>query len=161
MSRSTLLYYDGIGLLCPAYRTRTKYRIYSESDHDRLEQICILRDTGISLSEIKIILDQSISNRAEILQKRLKSIQSEINTLREQQRHIVQLLECPKLLADLPMLSKEQWISILQSSGLDEAGMDRWHYEFEKSAPESHQSFLESLGLSEEEIDEIRQRYSG
>ena len=40
LSRSTLLYYDSIGLLKPSSRTESEYRQYSEDDAARLEQIC-------------------------------------------------------------------------------------------------------------------------
>lgn len=57
LSRSTLLYYDKIGLLMPSARTSAGYRSYSEEDRKRLEQICLYRETGISLEDMKIILD--------------------------------------------------------------------------------------------------------
>ena len=34
--------------------------------------------------------------------------------------------------------------------------MHRWHVEFEALAPESHQDFLESLGIGKSEIASIR-----
>lgn len=39
LSRSTLLYYDRIGLLQPSGRTEAGYREYTRSDADRLERI--------------------------------------------------------------------------------------------------------------------------
>lgn len=52
LSRSTLLYYDRIGLLRPSRRTLSRYRQYSEKDVQRLEQICTLRKTGLRLKDI-------------------------------------------------------------------------------------------------------------
>src|SRR5262245_19662656 len=40
LSRSTLLYYDRIGLLAPSGRTGSGYRSYSEKDYRQLERIC-------------------------------------------------------------------------------------------------------------------------
>ncbi len=75
LSRSTLLYYAKIGLLKASGRSPSKYRIYSEADRMRLEQICMYRQMGISLSEIKEILDSKQENTAtEILKFRLKEI---------------------------------------------------------------------------------------
>jgi hypothetical protein len=51
---------------------------------------------------------------------------------------------------------KERWVSMLRAAGPDEDGMSRWHQQFEKQAPEAHQDFLESLGLSRQEIRNIR-----
>ena len=40
--------------------------------------------------------------------------------------------------------------------GLDEAQMHRWHRLFESRHPDSHQTFLEWLGISRQDIDQIR-----
>lgn len=56
LSRSTLLYYDRIGLLRPSGRSRTNYRVYSNADRQRLEQICRYRRTGMSLETIAAVL---------------------------------------------------------------------------------------------------------
>jgi hypothetical protein len=45
---------------------------------------------------------------------------------------------------------------MLRSAGLDDAGMRAWHIEFEKHSPEAHQDFLESIGISPDEISVIR-----
>jgi len=156
LSRSTLLYYDHIGLLQPAFRTESGYRIYSQTECERLEQICAFREAGINLSDIRAMLNQQETSSVRILKKRLGHIQREIRILHRQQRYIVHLLGCSDVLNEFPVLTKEKWISILVASGLDETGMNQWHYEFEKSAPEAHHAFLESLGLSEDEILEVR-----
>jgi DNA-binding transcriptional MerR regulator len=57
LSRSTLRYYDSIGVLSPIKRGKGNYRMYSEEDCKRLEQISNYRQTGLSLQEIKEILD--------------------------------------------------------------------------------------------------------
>ena len=48
LSRSTLLYYESIGLLKPPSRSGGNYRRYGEQDLQRLEQICLYRDAGLS-----------------------------------------------------------------------------------------------------------------
>lgn len=53
-------------------------------------------------------------------------------------------------------MTKEKWTSIMQSAGLTEADMHRWHIEFERSAPEDHRQFLEFLHIPSEEIERIR-----
>lgn len=49
----TLHYYDEIGLLSPAERTESGYRLYGGGDIIRLQQICSLRQLGFSLDEIR------------------------------------------------------------------------------------------------------------
>lgn len=156
LSRSTLLYYDSIGLLSPSYRSGNGYRMYNEKDFKRLESICTLRNTGISLQEIKKILTSSSYEAAVVLQKRLQQLNNEIAELRKQQHFIIHLLEEPALLGKAGILSKKEWVRILENAGLDEEGRNRWHQEFEKNAPQAHKDFLESLGISEQEVEEIR-----
>ena len=53
-------------------------------------------------------------------------------------------------------MTKEVWVSILKAAGLDDAGMKNWHIEFERTSPEAHQDFLESLGIEKHEVAAIR-----
>ena len=57
LSRSTLLYYDSIGLLTPSERTPANYRIYSDKDIRRMEQIAVYREAGLPLQTIGAMLD--------------------------------------------------------------------------------------------------------
>jgi DNA-binding transcriptional MerR regulator len=57
LSRSTLLYYESIGLLRPPARNNGNYRCYSERDLLRLQQICVYRDAGLKLEDIRALLD--------------------------------------------------------------------------------------------------------
>lgn len=53
----TLHFYDRLGLLAPTARTESGYRLYGESDLERLEQILALRFVGLGLDQIKHLLD--------------------------------------------------------------------------------------------------------
>ena len=52
-----LHHYDRLGLLRPARRTRAGYRLYADRDVARLEQIVALKFIGLSLKEIKTVLE--------------------------------------------------------------------------------------------------------
>ncbi len=156
LSRSTLLYYDQIGLLKPAARTRTGYRVYTPTEHEKLRRIDSLRKTGLSLEQISRIIDSEDSRATDILQNRLARINEEIKELRLQQNIIIRLLNNKEMLKNSRVITKEIWVGLLRSAGLDESGMNRWHIEFEHSAPEAHQDFLEFIGLTGKEIEEIR-----
>src|SRR5262252_9101014 len=85
LSRSALLYYDRIGLLSPSERSRSGYRVYSDRDTRRLEAICRYREIGLSLGQIRELLDGATGRTAEILEARLDQLNAEIGRLREQQ----------------------------------------------------------------------------
>ncbi len=156
LSRSTLLYYDAIGLLQPSARSTAGYRLYSEKDQERMAAIQGYREAGIALETIAEMLESGGGRLRRRLDERLTAINCEIARLRYQQQVIVGLLHNDAALARTRVMTKKRWTALLSASGLDEAGMRRWHREFEAQSPEAHQDFLESLGIDAREIDEIR-----
>lgn len=157
LSRSTLLYYDSIGLFSPSGRSRTNYRMYTEADRTRLEQICTYRKTGLSLSDIsRILITGGRRGIVPLLEKRLDALNREIRSLRSQQHFIVKLLKSDRALARIRVMDKESWIRLLDAAGLDQAAREKWHAEFERRAPAAHQDFLESLGIAPKEAALIR-----
>jgi DNA-binding transcriptional MerR regulator/SAM-dependent methyltransferase len=155
LSRSTLLYYDRIGLLRPSWRTQADYRLYTQADLDRLERICFFREAGLSLSEIARLLENT-RNDSPILEKRLREIGRQMAALKSQQRVIAGMLKTVAAGHDASGLDKELWVSLQKACGLDEAALKRWHTEFERRAPGAHHAFLLSLGLSEKEALQVR-----
>src|SRR4029450_5630969 len=57
VSIGALNHYDEIGLLVPRFRTDAGYRLYTDADLLRLQQILIGRELGLSLEEIGRSLD--------------------------------------------------------------------------------------------------------
>jgi MerR family transcriptional regulator, thiopeptide resistance regulator len=155
LSRGTLLYYESIGLLKPPARSAANYRRYSEQDLRRLQQICAYRHAGLTLADVRAILDRRETDAAAVLKRRLIALDSEIETLRAHQRAILKLLKTDSF-GRKKMITKEKWVGIMKGSGLTEADMHRWHAEFERAAPEEHQEFLEFLHIPGEEIRSIR-----
>ena len=156
LSRSTLLYYDRIGLLSPSRHQKGEYRIYGLAEQERLKLICLYRKSGLALKEIKRILDNEETNATACLIARFRQLDRDIMELKEQQAVIANMLQNPSLLsASLPM-TKELWTRILRASGLSEEMMRNWHIQFEKAAPDEHLAFLRFLQIPAEEIRTIR-----
>ena len=155
LSRSTLLYYDRIGLLHPSGRTQADYRLYSTEDSARLEQICFYRDAGLGLSEIAELLKQNDQSGA-ILKRRLRQTCEEITRLRLKQQLIAGMLTTVAAGPEASGLDRELWLNLQQACDLDETAARRWHTEFERRAPGAHHDFLLSLGLNEKEAIEVR-----
>jgi MerR family transcriptional regulator, thiopeptide resistance regulator len=63
----TLHHYDEIGLLVPAERSDAGYRLYSESDLERLFQVLLYRELGFPLEAIACMLDEPAVDRREAL----------------------------------------------------------------------------------------------
>ncbi|HTS60669.1 MAG TPA: MerR family transcriptional regulator [Candidatus Acidoferrales bacterium] len=156
LSRSTVLYYESIGLLKRPARTSGNYRAYSDKDLERLRQICIYRESGLTLNDIRSLLDTRTGDAGAVLRRRFAEIGAAIERLREHQHAIARLLRGTTQIRRNQVITKEKWTSIMRSAGFSEEDMRRWHKEFEKSAPTEHQEFLEFLHIPAEEIKSIR-----
>jgi DNA-binding transcriptional MerR regulator len=155
LSRSTLLYYDRIGLLCASTRSSAGYRLYSEADERRLTRVVALRATGLPLDAIRQALDEDESV-ATVLRHQGRQLGAQEQALRTQQQVLRQMLEC-----DLPAtapahLDRKAWTALFRAIGLGDAEMRQWHAEFERSRPEAHRVFLASLGIPAADIARIR-----
>ena len=157
LSRSTLLYYESIGLLRPAQRSVGNYRCYGEQDAERLRQICFYRDAGLKLEDVRAVLDRPATDATRVLERRLTELNTEIETLRKHQQTILKLLQS-RTLRRMKVINKEKWVEIMSAAGLSREQMQRWHHEFEKTAPAEHQEFLEFLHIPADEVQLIRQR---
>jgi DNA-binding transcriptional MerR regulator len=69
-----LHHYDRLGLLKPSGRTDAGYRLYTDRDLVRLEQIVALKFIGFPLSKIRDLLDRKEMNLAEMLRQQRQSI---------------------------------------------------------------------------------------
>ena len=89
------------------------------------------------------------------MREHLNELGKEIDLLKQQQKAIIAVLQDPKLL-EKNMVTKERWVEIMIAAGFNEAAMTVWHQKFEEMEPNEHQKFLESLGISPDEIQQIR-----
>lgn len=156
LSRSTLLYYDRLGLLRPAARSGANYRRYGREDARRLELICLYRSAGVPLAGIRRILDGPAGAVRGVLEARLAALQAEIAALRGQQDVVLRVLQRPDLALRYRGLDRRGWVALLRAVGLDEPAMRRWHAAFEAAAPDAHREFLRTLRIPEREIGRIR-----
>jgi MerR family transcriptional regulator, thiopeptide resistance regulator len=95
VSVRTLRYYDNVGLLSPSRYTEAGYRLYTDADFSRLQQILALKFLGFSLDEIK----QCLQVGPTILQESLAFQKAMMQEKREQLNAIIQAIdETEKLL---------------------------------------------------------------
>lgn len=157
LSRSTLLYYDRIGLLKPSGQSSAGYRLYDEKAAERMKRIDTFRKAGLSLEAIKEIVCADTDDSIEVaLEKRLMNLNKEMAALQAQQHLVVQLLQSRGRHPRQRGVDVVQWVKMLEEAGMDEQARRRWHMAFERDAPDAHELFLRSLGLSDAEIAEIR-----
>lgn len=89
VSVQTLHHYDRIDLLKPSLRLSNGYRIYSEKDLLRLQQIIALKFFGFELAQIKTLLAGSAEAvehfkvQAKLLEQKARTMLDAVNALRQ------------------------------------------------------------------------------
>ena len=156
LSRSTLLYYDWLGLLRPSGRTGSGYRYYTDADCSRLERIRHFREAGLTLKEIQAVLRSGGKPGTKLLEQRMRETAENIIGLKNQQRLLAGMLRQVASGKRPASVDKRLWVEMLRAAGMDQKAMSRWHTEFERRAPDGHNEFLLSLGISADEVARIR-----
>ncbi|MDT9000637.1 MerR family transcriptional regulator [Paucibacter sp. APW11] len=163
LARTSVLHYETLGLLRPRARSDAGYRLYGEAELERLQRICQLRQSGLALADIQLLLRPMVAGNERrdagpraLLERRLLGLSQEVEHLRRQQRLLAQLLAAPGSSAAGPQWDKAAWVELLRRAGFDDAAMQLWHTEFERDDPQEHARFLASLGCSRSEIARIR-----
>lgn len=127
VSRSTLLYYEKIGLIS-AKRRDNNYRSYSEHDIEKLIFILQLKDSGLSLQESLDVFEQKL--RPDLLQEKLDLLDKDIAKKRQTR----------ELLAAL----------------IGQQSLRDFHIQSESKTPKAHQVWLQSQGLSIKDSQRLR-----
>lgn len=127
LSRSTLLYYEKLGLIC-GNRLDNGYRTYSEQDVQRVKLLQQLQAGGLTLKECQACLDSQI-NRESLVQ-RLAILDEDI--------------------------AKKQKARELLAAMLGRHSMREWHQNMDSQAPAAHFDWLIKQGFSEKEALRLR-----
>ncbi len=71
VSVRTLHHYDATGLLAPSARTEAGYRLYTDADIERLQQILVYRDLDLPLEEIgRLMSDPAVDRLGALVAQR-------------------------------------------------------------------------------------------
>lgn len=82
VSKHTLFHYDDIGLLSPSNKGLNGYRYYSFGQIEEFYVISVLKETGLSLTEIKeYIIKKSASDLLDLLEQQKSIIQRKLDNL--------------------------------------------------------------------------------
>ena len=79
----TLHHYDAIGLLKPTRVTEAGYRLYDDDTLERLFLILLFRECGLSLEEIRQMLDGSDRRREQILDTQISLLTAKAQHLQD------------------------------------------------------------------------------
>lgn len=97
LNPKTIRFYEEIGLLPPARRTPSGYRLYGAADRERLRFILKAKAVGLTLEEIKQVLDvrskgqQPCRHVLALLDQKLAAVDRQLRALSEFRRELVAL----------------------------------------------------------------------
>jgi DNA-binding transcriptional MerR regulator len=98
----TLHHYDQLGLLKPSGRTQAGYRLYSDRDLVKLEQIVVLKFLGLPLKQIAVLLagqeprlPEILRRQREILEERRAHLEKAIQAIGEAE-HVLAFARQPE-----------------------------------------------------------------
>ena len=161
LARSSVLHYEAIGLLVPQGRSPAGYRLYGDAQLERLRTIRRLREAGLSLEDIRGLLDRGDAPEpAALLEQRLLGLCRDAERIRAQQRSVARLLALAGS-GGGRVHDKASWVALLRRADFDDAAMRAWHTEFERDDPAGHATFLAALGLAPADADAIRRDAKG
>lgn len=155
VSIRTLHLYDEIGLLKPCERTASNYRLYSEKELLRLQQILFYKELGFSLKHIQDILDKPDFHLIHALEQHKKALIT-------RQARLSQLLNT----LDQTIFNLKQGDMMLNKAELHEAlyegfeheQAEAWHNEAqEKYGEEAMTRSYQALGkMSKTQLAELK-----
>ncbi|MGZ4886942.1 MAG: MerR family transcriptional regulator [Candidatus Aminicenantales bacterium] len=123
----TLHYYDQIGLLKPSFEKANGYRVYTETDLLKLQQIVTLKFMGFSLGQIRALLNSKGYEAVKALRVQAGAVKDEIARLREASRALEQVLN---RLETKGRIHQEKLIKILEVIQMGEDVKKTWHEKF-------------------------------
>ncbi|MDA1477948.1 MerR family transcriptional regulator [Bacillus changyiensis] len=125
ISVRTLHHYDEIGLLTPAETTESGYRLYSNDDLEKLQQILFFRELDFPLKKIKMILESPSYNRYEALQLHRKMLLEKRNRINQMMITIDKTIQYMK--GEIAMTNTEKFAGFDFSQDPYEAeARERW-----------------------------------
>jgi DNA-binding transcriptional MerR regulator len=73
-----LHHYDDIGLVSPTQRSAAGYRLYTDADLRRLQQVLLFRELGFALDAVRDLIDASPEHRRAALIEQRATLQSRL-----------------------------------------------------------------------------------
>ena len=87
-----LHHWDALGVATASYRANNGYRLYTNADIERIQQALIYRETGMSLTQIRDVLDSDV-DVAEHLRRQLQLLTEQSVHLDAKIHAVTRLLE--------------------------------------------------------------------
>lgn len=107
-----LRFYDQIGLFSPSGHSDSGHRLYNEADIKQLNQILSLKDLGLTLEEIQLVLKEHTYTPSDIVDIQIERIRKNIKI---QQKLLAELERIAERMNRQEPLSVDEFISLLET----------------------------------------------
>ena len=97
VSVRALHHWDETGLVHPSRRSAAGYRLYCEADIMRIQQVLVYRQTGMSLADIKAVLDEPGADALTHLRRQRELVQGQISHLQHKLSSIDMVIDIHQL----------------------------------------------------------------
>lgn len=157
LSRTTLMYYERLGLIRPLRRANSRYRTFRPADLQALFLIARWRAIGLPLATIRRLLAERQAVPGA-LRDHVRALERSVAALQDQRRMTLEMLgegARPDASGEAPV-TKAAWTEMFRSIGMSDQQMRGWHAQFERRNSAGHLEFLRSLGIGRAEIGRIR-----
>jgi MerR family transcriptional regulator, thiopeptide resistance regulator len=151
-----LHHYDRLGLLKPR-RTSTGYRVYSQEEMERLEQIVALKFLGLPLKQIKAILERPALELRDALRLQRRAIEDKRALLGQ----VIRAIEAAEGAGDpadpavlrkiIEVIEMQNGIETMKKYYSEEAWERHRHYYQEGPSPEWRALYRDVVALLEED----------
>ncbi len=128
VTKETLRHYEKIKLLVPAKKTAAGYRLYSEDDLVRLQQITILKFLGYGLEDIKTILSDAHFDLQTSFETQEKLLTKKGTAVKDTLWLLKQILTQMKESRTVNWKITAQIITLLQADENDYANWQKHYY---------------------------------
>ena len=125
ISVRTLHHYDEIGLLKPNETTESGYRLYSDDDLEKLQQILFFKELDFPLKKIKEIIENPTFDRQEALQLHRKMLVEKCRRLNKIVATIDKTIQYEK--GEINMTNKEKFEGFdFSQNPYEKEARERW-----------------------------------
>ncbi|MGM0169168.1 hypothetical protein IGI39_003484 [Enterococcus sp. AZ135] len=156
VSTRTLRFYDERALLKPAFLSESGYRMYTEKEIDRLQQILLYRSVGVPLKTIRELIDRP----AEKIQQTLMDQRVEVVRKQKELDRLLKILDDTLLYykGEIEMTNREKFEAFKQKSLLEneEKYGEEIREKYGKEAVEdSNQKWIEMSEFDYQKMEEV------
>ncbi|MGD1862560.1 MAG: MerR family transcriptional regulator [Leptolyngbyaceae cyanobacterium] len=168
LSIRTLRYYDEIGLLVPSRRTEAEYRLYSEADIARLQQILSLRQLGFALKEIRECLENPDYSLPQVIDLHLARLQEQMAVSRSlftklsniaQQLQISQSVAVEDLITTMETITMTQQYLTQEQHDLLENRLNQDQAEWQQFLTQARSHRAEGRDLNDPEVQQMARQW--